>query len=208
ESQKANREDVKAEFRKKQENPKEAIRQERKRDKAATLLAKETADLGGQDYERLRSMNYSIEDVERWEEKEREKEENADKGFTDHAQVQARKYNNLIRSLKPNLDTYTDQKAHAHIDAAGDNAFFPDANSLAYANPEVKTSSQGVQRVVADLKKQNEKRATFSRRREFNEDDDVTYINERNMHFNKKISRAYDKYTAEIKANFERGTAL
>lgn len=54
----------------------------------------------------------------------------------------------------------------------------------------------------------DERRAKFSRRRAFDEDDDVTYINERNMHFNKKIARAYDKYTAEIKGNFERGTAL
>lgn len=35
-----------------------------------------------------------------------------------------------------------------------------------------------------------------------------TYINERNMRFNNKMARAYDKYTAEIRANFERGTAI
>jgi len=28
------------------------------------------------------------------------------------------------------------------------------------------------------------------------------------MRLNKKLSRAYDKYTEEIKANLERGTAL
>lgn len=50
-------------------------------------------------------------------------------------------------------------------------------------------------------------RSTFSRRRT-REDDDVTYINDRNMRFNKKVARAYDKYTSDIKASFERGTAL
>jgi len=37
---------------------------------------------------------------------------------------------------------------------------------------------------------------------------DIDYINDRNKHFNKKIKRAYDKYTVEIRQNLERGTAL
>ena len=53
-----------------------------------------------------------------------------------------------------------------------------------------------------------EKRSKFSRRRAFNEEADVDYINERNMKFNKKAARFYDKYTAEIKQNLERGTAV
>ena len=36
----------------------------------------------------------------------------------------------------------------------------------------------------------------------------MDYINERNMKFNKKAARFYDKYTAEIKQNLERGTAV
>ncbi|KAI8519360.1 pre-mRNA-splicing factor syf2 [Branchiostoma belcheri] len=53
-----------------------------------------------------------------------------------------------------------------------------------------------------------EKRAKFSRRRGFNDDADIDYINERNMRFNKKAERFYGKYTAEIKQNLERGTAV
>lgn len=37
---------------------------------------------------------------------------------------------------------------------------------------------------------------------------DVSYINKRNKHFNEKINRNYDKHTAEIRQNLERGTAL
>lgn len=33
-------------------------------------------------------------------------------------------------------------------------------------------------------------------------------LERRNKHFNKKIKRAYDKYTIEIRQNLERGTAL
>ena len=47
-----------------------------------------------------------------------------------------------------------------------------------------------------------------SRRRAFNEDEESYSINDRNRVFNKKISRAFDKYTMEIKQNIERGTAL
>ena len=53
-----------------------------------------------------------------------------------------------------------------------------------------------------------EKRAKYSRRRPFDESKDVDYINERNMKFNKKAARFYDKYTAELKQNLERGTAV
>jgi hypothetical protein len=53
-----------------------------------------------------------------------------------------------------------------------------------------------------------QRRKEFSRRRTHLEDEDVTYINDRNRKFNKKLSRAYDSYTSEIKQNLERGTAL
>lgn len=53
-----------------------------------------------------------------------------------------------------------------------------------------------------------DKRAKYSRRRAHNDDADIDYINERNAKFNKKAERFYGKYTAEIKQNLERGTAV
>ena len=41
-----------------------------------------------------------------------------------------------------------------------------------------------------------------------NDDEDVTFINERNMKFNQKLDRFYSKYTADAKESFERGTAV
>ena len=64
------------------------------------------------------------------------------------------------------------------------------------------------ERLAADVKAGDERRKNFSRRRAFNEDADVDYINDRNRVFNKKIGRAFDKYTTEIRQNLERGTAL
>jgi len=42
----------------------------------------------------------------------------------------------------------------------------------------------------------------------FVEEKNVDYINERNRKFNEKLERNYSKYTAEIKGNLDRGTAL
>lgn len=62
--------------------------------------------------------------------------------------------------------------------------------------------------MVKELKDRDEKRKSFSRRRRFHDEKDIDSINDRNEHFNKKIERAFGKYTLEIKNNLERGTAL
>lgn len=53
-----------------------------------------------------------------------------------------------------------------------------------------------------------DKKKDFSRRRQFIADEDATYVNERNRHFNKKLQRAFGAYTEETRQNLERGTAL
>jgi len=82
-----------------------------------------------------------------------------------------------------------------------------DVNSLDYAN-QVPLNPEAVDRMVQELEATAERRSKFSRRRPFREDTTVDYISERNRVFNAKVKRHYDKYTAEIRANLERGTAL
>lgn len=81
------------------------------------------------------------------------------------------------------------------------------AAALSYGRSS-KPSAAGIDRMVAELADGQARKEKFSRRRPFNEDEDVSYINERNRVFNKKANRAYEKYTLEIKQNIERGTAL
>lgn len=69
-------------------------------------------------------------------------------------------------------------------------------------------SKKGVENMVKELDERAKARKNFSRRRQHYEGKDVDYINDRNKHFNEKISRAFDKYTVEIRQNLERGTAL
>ena len=63
-------------------------------------------------------------------------------------------------------------------------------------------------RLSAEYALKAKKRGIFSKRRKFDEEGDVTYINERNMAFNKKVERSFGAVTGEVKKAFERGTAL
>jgi len=81
----------------------------------------------------------------------------------------------------------------------------PDPLAYGHAPPVAK---ERVQALVEDMHEAALRRSSWSRRRTFNEEADVTYINKRNEVFNKKIERSFDPYTAEIRANLERGTAL
>ena len=81
----------------------------------------------------------------------------------------------------------------------------PDPLDYGQAPPVAKAR---VQARVDDMHEAALRRASWSRRRPFDEARDVTDINKRNEVYNKKIERAFDPYTSEIKANLERGTAL
>ncbi|KAG5591780.1 hypothetical protein H5410_042294 [Solanum commersonii] len=82
-----------------------------------------------------------------------------------------------------------------------------EASSLQYGKAP-KLSDDKIERMVKELKDRDKKHQSFSRRRKFHEEKDIDSINDRNEHFNKKIERAFGKYTLEIKNNLERGNAL
>ncbi|XP_075443327.1 pre-mRNA-splicing factor SYF2 [Ascaphus truei] len=158
---------------------------------------KECAE-NGVDYQRAKLLEISAEDAERWERKKKRK--HPDIGFSDYAAAQLRQYQRLTKQIKPDMEAY-EQQREQHAEA-----FYPTSDSL-YHGTHV-PSKDGVDRMVTDLEKQIEKREKYSRRRAYNDDADIDYINERNAKFNKKAERFYGKYTAEIKQNLERGTAV
>jgi pre-mRNA-splicing factor SYF2 len=67
---------------------------------------------------------------------------------------------------------------------------------------------EGARNIASEMKRRIEKQAKKKRERVDFEETDVSYINNRNKKFNQKISRNFDKHTAEIRQNLERGTAL
>ncbi|CAB4409170.1 unnamed protein product [Rhizophagus irregularis] len=221
EGESANRKEVYEEHQRKKTNPRELMRQERKREEAEKLLAKQQAEERGEDYERSRFWEYSIESVEKWEKKQEKKAKKSDVAFTDYNQVATKKYKKQINELKPDLAAYNEQKAAAIASSSlikaedgqivpvdTESSFYRDANSLQYASVDNQPSREAIDRVVADVNKTIARREKSSRQKTINDEDDITYINERNRRFNEKIGRFYDKYTKEIKENFERGTAL
>lgn len=90
-----------------------------------------------------------------------------------------------------------------------DGTFFSTADSTDFARH--KPDKAAVDRLVEDLRKAEE--ASLKKRRERQarngeDNGDVTYINEKNKQFNQKLARFYNKYTAEIRDSFERGTMV
>ncbi|CAN6476069.1 unnamed protein product [Victoria cruziana] len=109
-------------------------------------------------------------------------------------------YKKRTKNIEVDMDEYKKLRE-------SDPEFYRSASSLQYGKiPQV--SEDKVDRMVKELQDREEKRKAFSRRRRFHEEKDIDSINDRNEHFNKKIERAFGKYTTEIKNNLERGTAL
>ncbi|XP_075521015.1 uncharacterized protein LOC142554214 [Primulina tabacum] len=109
-------------------------------------------------------------------------------------------YKKRAKNIDVDLDEYNRMKE-------ADPEFYRGASSLQYGK-RFSFYEEKVDRMVKELKDREEKSRSFSRRRKFREEKDIDSINDRNEHFNKKIERAFGKYTLEIKNNLERGTAL
>ncbi|CAE6469967.1 unnamed protein product [Rhizoctonia solani] len=221
ESSAANRKDLNEEHNKAKFSVKQAARLERQRKLAETLRESMDAEERGEDMERKKNWEYSIEENDEWEKRKARKERRADFQFHDDAHAARRKYKKDLDLIKPDLAAYQAQKEAAMGQGSAIQGFssgsssnavtasehlYRDANTLLYGDN--KPSEEAIDRVVGKLNLDLDKRSKFSRKRNNEEEGDITYINERNRVFNKKIARFYDKYTAETRASFERGTAL
>ncbi|TFK32065.1 SYF2 splicing factor-domain-containing protein [Crucibulum laeve] len=208
----------------------DAARLEKQRKLAEVLRAKADAEELGEDSERQKNWEWTIEENDYWEKKLARKARRADFEFHDDAHAARRRYKKDLDQIKPDLNAYNKQKAIAmgqgsgalvNFDASGSSMqvvptseeqrvahenLYRDANTLIYGDS--KPSEDAIDRMVSKINKDIDKKGKFSRKRLNEEEGDITYINEHNRVFNKKIARYYDKYTTEIRASFERGTAL
>lgn len=192
------------------------------------LLKAEVEEAGG-DFERKRAWDWTVEESERWDRRVRKKEAHRDDtAFRDYGRESEKAYKRQLRGMgAPDLERYTRDKMAAieRAAAAGtleivetddgeliavdkDGTFFSTADSTSFA--QHKPDKAAVDRLVASMRKAEE--AALKKRRDrmaANGDDaDVTYINEKNKQFNQKLARFYNKYTAEIRESFERGTMV
>ncbi|GAP89700.1 putative pre-mRNA-splicing factor syf2 [Rosellinia necatrix] len=200
----------------------------RRRDIAAHKLLKAETEEGGGDFERKRAWDWTIEESERWDKRLKKKAHRRDNNaFQDDRAESNKVYKRQLQNLPPDMERYGKDKMKAIEKAAAsggldivemedgeliaidkDGSFYSTADSTTFH--ENKPDKAAVDRLVADLKKADEVRLRKRRERmaQNGDDGDVTYINEQNKQFNQKLARFYNKYTAEIRDSFERGTRI
>jgi pre-mRNA-splicing factor SYF2 len=201
----------------------------RKHATAAHKLLRAEVEDGGGDFERKRAWDWTVEESEAWDKRVRKREAHADdNAFQDYRRESQKVYKRQVRGMGgPDLERYAREKMAAIEKAAAagtleivetedgemiavdkDGSFYSTADSTSFA--ENKPDKAAVDRLVKDLQKAEEVSLKKRRDRMANsgDDADVTYINEKNKQFNQKLSRFYNKYTAEIRDSFERGTMI
>lgn len=191
------------------------------------LLKAEIEDAGG-DFERKRAWDWTAEESEKWDKRMRKKEANADNNaFQDYRSEAQKVYKRQLKNMAPDMEKYARERLAAVEKAAAsgsleivetedgelvavdrDGSFYATANSTGFA--ENKPSKAAIDRLVNDQRKADEVAARKRAEREAKngDDADITYINEKNKQFNQKLDRFYNKYTAEIRDSFERGTMI
>jgi len=160
---------------------------------------KAAAIAAGKDWE-IEKLKHVKADVAAALEKRKAMKTDPDQGFSSFEQATYRKYNGLLKQIKPDMEKYHEEK-----DKIGD-AFYAERGTIVQGVH--KDSPDAISRMALDVVEQKAKREKFSRRRRHDPDADIDYINERNMKFNQKCERFYGKYTQDIKDNLERGTAI
>ncbi|KAK7951689.1 SYF2 splicing factor-domain-containing protein [Apiospora aurea] len=200
----------------------------RKRDVAAHKLLKAETEEAGDDFERKRAWDWTAEESERWDKRVKKRAAARDNNaFQDYRGESNKVYKRQLQNLAPDMERYERDKMAAIEKAAAsggldivetedgeliavdkDGSFYSTADSTNFIDN--KPEKAAVDRLVNDLKKAEENRLKKRKERmaENGDDGDVTYINEKNKQFNQKLNRFYNKYTAEIRDSFERGTMI
>lgn len=184
----------------------------RKRDIAQHNLMKAEAEENGEDFERKRAWDWTIEESEKWDKRLKKKEAHRDdQAFQDYRQDSRKVYKRQIRNMNLDMERYEKEKMKAVEKAAAsggleivetddgelvavdkDGTFYSTADSTGFI--EHKPPKDAVDRLVKDLQQAEDARLKKRKERMGKEEDgDVTYINEKNRNFNNKLNRFYNK---------------
>lgn len=195
---------------------------------ASHKLLKADVEEAGEDFERKRAWDWTVDESERWDKRVKKKATARDNNaFQDYTQESNKVYKRQLRNINTDMDKYTKEKMAAIEKAAAsggldivetedgeliavdkDGSFYSTADSTTFS--QNKPDKAAVDRLVEDLKRAEDQRMKKRKERmaKNGDDGDVTYINEKNKQFNQKLDRFYNKYTAEIRDSFERGTMI
>ncbi len=184
----------------------------RKQAFASHNLLKADTEAAGEDFERKRAWDWTIDESEKWDKRmEKKGKHREDVAFQDYTQDARKIYKRQLRELQPDMEGYEKEKAAAVQKAASsggleiietedgelvavdrNGTFYSTADSTDFI--ENKPEKAAVDRLVNDLRKAEETRMRKRRERGKNDDDgDVTFINDKNKQFNQKLARFYNK---------------
>lgn len=178
---------------------------------ASHNLLKADTEAAGEDFERKRAWDWTIDESEKWDRRMEKKQRHRDNvAFQDYTQDAHKVYKRQLRELPPNLEAYEKEKLAAIEKAAANGdleivetedgemiaidkngSFYSTADSVGFTDN--KPNRAAVDRLVGDIQKAEEVRLKKRRERRGNEEEDVTYINEKNKQFNQKLARFYNK---------------
>jgi pre-mRNA-splicing factor SYF2 len=166
---------------------------------ASHKLLKADTVAAGEDFERKRAWDWTVEESEKWDKRVEKKEKHRqDVAFQDYTQEARKTYKRQMRDFKPDLEAYERQKMQAIQDAAAnggleiveteegeliavdkDGSFYSTADSTEFARN--KPDKEAIDRLVDDLRKAEENRLKKQRQRvkqaQGDDGGDITYIN-------------------------------
>ena len=233
-SRKQNQQETRSEARRAATDPSQLNSVTRKKEIATHKLLKADVEASGEDFERRRAWDWTVDESERWDERLAEKaRRREDVHFQDYRREAGKIYERQVGEMErkgweERKEGYEREKREAverAVQSGGleiveteqgeliavdkDGSFYSTADDSTAAFGS-KPDKKAVDRLVEDIKKAEDVR--LKKRRERGRADegeqDVTFINEKNKQFNMKLARFYNKYTGEIRESFERGTAI
>lgn len=182
---------------------------------ASHNLLKADTEAAGEDFERKRAWDWTVDESEKWDRRMEKKQRHRDDvAFQDYTQDARKVYKRQLREMKPDLEGYENDKLAAIEKAAANGdleivetsdgemiavdkngSFYSTADTVGFTDN--RPDRAAVDKLVGDLRKAEEVRLKKRRdRRGAEEDSDVTYINEKNKQFNQKLARFYNKVRA------------
>lgn len=178
---------------------------------ASHNLLKADTEAAGEDFERKRAWDWTVDESEKWDKRMEKKQRHRDDvAFQDYTQDARKVYKRQLREIQPDLEAYEREKLAAIERAAANGdleivetndgemiavdkngSFYSTADTVGFTDN--KPDRAAVDKLVGDLRKAEEVRLKKRRERRGEEDADVTYINEKNKQFNQKLARFYNK---------------
>ncbi|GMG20965.1 unnamed protein product [Ambrosiozyma monospora] len=194
-----NRRDLYSDFEKKKKDEKLLKTLSDKQERARDELNQIEFQQEGVNFERLRNLNYTVEDDEKWNEKQSQRSKQDHKEFQNYTQLAEQTYLKKLKAMdKLSENEYIEQKKlYQCLKGKG----FSEAQIITKL-----TDKKLVSKLVIELKEQDEK-AYKKRKRDAENDDDISigFINDKNKLFNKKLNRHFNQYLGELHEDIKRG---